>query len=269
MGLPETARVCIMSDFSWGRIGGGVNPTIGCCIITLEDRGNRIAVFEVVLDGGAGETRLPHNPTHARVIQNRQNQLLQLDFNGDKRLLLLLLYAASPLVRLSPFQSGDEGIGQRGLRVEEGAGGGGEAVEGDVEAKLKGSALERVRRLMRLRFEASPSEEAGSGTQQGGGDMQRSDLSVAAAPGQAERVLQHGSGLRRERLLRCASSCTHNLAHTPPPTPPLSLRDLTLLSSRTKTCNWETLALSSMYPPPLNQPTVRLAKLYSCVCVCV
>lgn len=112
--------------------------------------------------------------------------------------MVVLLYAAAALVGLGTFEGGDEGIGEGGLGVEEGAGGGGEAVEGDVEAELEGAALERVvgGLVVRLRLEAGAAEEAGAGAQESGGDMKRGELSVAAAAGQAEGVLEHGGSLR-------------------------------------------------------------------------
>lgn len=46
---------------------------------------------------------------------------------------------------LSPLEGGDEGVGERRLRGWRGGGlGGGEAIEGDAEAELEGSALKRM-----------------------------------------------------------------------------------------------------------------------------
>lgn len=151
--------------------------------------------------------------------------MVQFYFDGYEGLLLLLLfYAASSLVGLGAFQGGDEGVRERRLGVEERARRRREAVEGDVEAELECAALERVGGLVGLRFETGAAEDAGAGAQQGGGDMERSDLSVAAPPCEGEGVLQHGGGLRGEGLLRCTGSCTHNLANTHPLHPPLEIK---------------------------------------------
>lgn len=80
---------------------------------------------------------------------------------------LLLLDAASPLVGLRSLEGGDEGVGEGGLGVDEGAGGGwwggGEAVEGDVEAELEGAALEGVGGwgVVGVGLEAGSAEEVG------------------------------------------------------------------------------------------------------------
>lgn len=202
MGLPECGRVyegSVGISRRW-RAGGGVDAAGG--VVALEDGGDGVgAVVEIVLDGGAGEASLTHNAADAGIVEDGENELLELDFNGDEgRLLLLvvLLCAAAALVGLGAFEGGDEGIGEGGLGVEEGGWGGGEAVEGDVEAELEGAAVERVvgGLVVRLRLEAGAAEETGAGAQESGGDMEGSDLSVAAAAGQAEGVLQHGGSLR-------------------------------------------------------------------------
>ena len=177
----------------------------------MEDRGGRGGVLEVGLDSGAGEAGLSHDPADAGVIEDRDDELLELDSDGEERLLLVLVElvrmlvgAAAALVGLSALESGDEGVGERGLAVEERAGSGGEAVEGDVEAELKSAALEAwdaLRLRLRLRVEASPSQEAGSGAEKSCGHVEGSDLSMASPPRQPQRVLQNRSSLRCEGLL--------------------------------------------------------------------
>lgn len=103
--------------------------------------------------------------------------------------MLLLLYTAPPLMSLSALEGGNEGVRERGLAsVEERRWGGGEPIEGHIEAELKGSALERVRRLVGMRFEASPPEHRCSGAEQSGGYVEGSDLGMATPSGEAEGV---------------------------------------------------------------------------------
>lgn len=92
----------------------------------------------------------------------------------------------------------------------------GESVEGDIEAELQGSAMERMvmgmvgvkvrRRRMRVGLEAGPPEGAGAEGEESGGDVERSDLSVASPASQGQRVLEHRSSLGGEGLLQSATS---------------------------------------------------------------
>uniref|UniRef100_A0A7C9ANK3 Uncharacterized protein n=1 Tax=Opuntia streptacantha TaxID=393608 RepID=A0A7C9ANK3_OPUST len=96
------------------------------------------------LDGRAREGGFLHDPTNTWVIQDGYDKLLQFDLNRQQGL-LLLLWAASALMGLSPLEGCDEGVGERRLRRWRGGGlGGGEAVERDAEAELEGSTLKRV-----------------------------------------------------------------------------------------------------------------------------
>lgn len=108
---------------------------------------------------------------------------------------VLLLNAASPLVGLRSLEGGDECVGEGGEGLDEGGGGvGGEAVEGDIEAELEGSAVEGVGGgVVGVGGEAGSSEEVsggGGGAEEGGGDMERGDLRVAPPPCEAEGVPQ-------------------------------------------------------------------------------
>lgn len=134
------------------------------------------------------------------------------------RVVILALDAASSLVSLSPFESGDEGVGERGLGMEERGGrrlwrGCWKAVESDVEAKLESSGLKREGSgVMGMRADASAAEERrsrGRGVEEGGGDMKGGDLSMAAAASEVEGVLENRGRLGCEGLLDCASSSSH------------------------------------------------------------
>lgn len=83
-----------------------------------------------------------HHSTDAGIIQDGNDELIELDFNGEDGLLLVLDGAAA-LVSLGALEGGKEGVGD--------GGGGGmwgvgcrEAIESHVEAKLERFALERV-----------------------------------------------------------------------------------------------------------------------------
>jgi hypothetical protein len=103
----------------------------------------------------AGEASLAHDAADAGVVEDGDDELLELNLDGEHRLLLLGLNGAPPLVRLRALECGDERIGE-GRRVvaltvvlvaekRRGPGGGWKAVEGHVEAELEGLALQRVR----------------------------------------------------------------------------------------------------------------------------
>lgn len=68
--------------------------------------------------------------------------------------------------------------------------------------------------MVRMGADACAAEEGGGGGGGGGveescGDMKRSDLGVAAAASEVERVFENGGSLGCESLLDCASSCSH------------------------------------------------------------
>nr|GLL36452.1 hypothetical protein PanWU01x14_012550 [Ipomoea trifida] len=137
---------------------------------------------------------LPHNPTHTRVIQNGDDQLLHLNLHGQNRL-LLALYRPASLVRLGALEGGPEGVGNGralALRPEHGARrGSGEAVEGNIEAKLQSFALERVR----MGLQASAAKQAGRRGEHGVCHVERGDLSVAAPPSERHGLFYHGCSL--------------------------------------------------------------------------
>lgn len=48
-------------------------------------------LFNIVFDSSAGEASLSHDSTNTRVIKNRDNEMLKLNFNGKKRMLVLMM----------------------------------------------------------------------------------------------------------------------------------------------------------------------------------
>lgn len=123
-------------------------------------------------------------------------------------------------MRLRALECGDESVGNGRMGVDERRRGGRrrgcrKAVECDVEAELEGAALEgEGGGMVRVGTGACAAEEGGGGRGGGGveescGDMKRSDLGVAAAASEVERVFENGGGLGRQSLLDCASSCSH------------------------------------------------------------
>ncbi|PON79520.1 hypothetical protein PanWU01x14_012550, partial [Parasponia andersonii] len=138
------------------------------------------------------------NPADARIIQDGDDELFKLDFDGQERLsllmVLLLFDGATSLVSLSSLEGSDESVGERWLvvRMEERASTGRKPVESHVEAELKSSALERlmndilimvVNVVLMMRFETSPPQETSSRGEQSGSHMKRSDLSMASPLG--------------------------------------------------------------------------------------
>ncbi|WVZ21521.1 hypothetical protein V8G54_008843 [Vigna mungo] len=158
MVLPEGTGCVVLT----GRRRARRRENTARSVVTLENRRCGRSVLYVALNSSARETSLSHNPANTRVIKDRYNELFKLDLDGEKWLLLLLLNAASSLVSLSSLECSNESIGERRLCVEQRARCCWEPVEGDIEAKLKGSALKRVRCLVWLRFETSPSQGTGS-----------------------------------------------------------------------------------------------------------
>ncbi|KAM1255843.1 hypothetical protein ACFX2J_029788 [Malus domestica] len=63
--------------------------------------------LQVVLDVGAGETCLSHDSADTWVDKDGDDELLELDFDGEER--LLLLDVASSLMGLGSLEGGDEG----------------------------------------------------------------------------------------------------------------------------------------------------------------
>lgn len=151
---------------------------------------DRNSLLHVGLDLGAGETGFSHDTANARIIKNGDDKLLDLDLEGENGLLLVLNGAAA-LVGLSPLEGCNEGVGEGrevGLRGEErGRGGGGEAVEGDVEAELEGFALQGVG----MGLKASPLQQTCRRSKHGACYMKRGHLGVAAPPSQAHRLLHN------------------------------------------------------------------------------
>lgn len=102
----------------------------------------------------------------------------------------------------------EEGGGRRWWRRR------GKAVECDIEAELESSALEREGSgMVRMRTDASAAKEGGGrggGVEESGGDMKRSNLSMATAASEVKRVFENGGRLGCEGLLDCASSSAHH-----------------------------------------------------------
>ncbi|KAF7837968.1 hypothetical protein G2W53_006450 [Senna tora] len=171
-----------------------------CLLLTSTSRSNLICT---------GEASLTHDSANAGVIKDGNDELLKLKFNSSgttqEGLLLGLVDASSSaMVGLGPFEGGDESIGERRVVVVvvERRGSGGEAVEGNVEAELEGSALKRVRRVG---VEAGGAEGAGAEGEESGGHVERSEVGMASAASQGQRVLQHRSSLWCESVVQSRS----------------------------------------------------------------
>lgn len=122
-------------------------------------RRGRGGVFDVVFDSGAGEAGLAHDAADAGVVEDGDDEVVELDLEGEERGVGLVVEGrAAALVRLGALEGRDEGVGE-GWGGEE-RGGRGEAVEGDIEAKLEGARVEWVRGV---RVEAGASEEGERG----------------------------------------------------------------------------------------------------------
>lgn len=137
----------------WGGGGGGGGGT-GSSKATQSNWGRRNigcgwgihGLLNGGLDSRAGEASLAHYPANAGVIEYGDDELLKLDLDSEKRL-LLLLRAAAALVRLGALKSGHESIGDGGFKAWGDVLGGWEALKCDAEAELKSSALEWVGRI--------------------------------------------------------------------------------------------------------------------------
>uniref|UniRef100_A0A804UMF9 Uncharacterized protein n=1 Tax=Zea mays TaxID=4577 RepID=A0A804UMF9_MAIZE len=114
-------------------------------------------LLHVGLHLGAGEASLAHHAADAGVVEDGHHELLQLDLDGEHRL-LLALHGPAPLVRLRALERRHERVGQ-GRRVvvvvvvvavpaeqrrRGDRGRRGEAVQRHVEAQLQRLALQRV-----------------------------------------------------------------------------------------------------------------------------
>jgi len=122
------------------RGGGGVGRGRVVCF------DGRDGLLDVGLHLGAGEAGLAHDAADAGVIEDGDDELLQLDLDGEHGL-LLRVDGPPALVRLRALEGGDERVGERrrvvdvAVPAEERRGRGRQAVERDVEAELQRLAL--------------------------------------------------------------------------------------------------------------------------------
>lgn len=79
-----------------------------------------VVFFNVGFDSSAREASLSHDTADTRVVKNGNDEMLELNFDGEKRVLLLLLVVvveggggggATALVGLGALESSNEGVG--------------------------------------------------------------------------------------------------------------------------------------------------------------
>lgn len=79
-----------------------------------------VVFFNVGFDSSAREASLSHDTADTRVVKNGNDEMLELNFDGEKRVLLLLLLVvveggggggATALVGLGALESSNEGVG--------------------------------------------------------------------------------------------------------------------------------------------------------------
>lgn len=175
------------------------------------------------LDVVASETGFAEDTTHDRVVENRENEVLEFDFQQRRRLMLLLLHhlhkveaiRVAPLVCLGALYGGHEGVRDRGTLVARtavrpaGSFCCGEAVEGDADGELEGAELETGG------VGATPAASAGVAKRCGGEREERGDgvegggLGVAAAAGNRDGIVERTRRLVRQTLPRGAYRRRH------------------------------------------------------------
>ncbi|WVZ75128.1 LOW QUALITY PROTEIN: hypothetical protein U9M48_023215, partial [Paspalum notatum var. saurae] len=103
----RTARARVLRRGGGGAGGGGGGSRTVC----LNRR--HYGLLDVGLDLGAGEAGLAHDAAHAGVVEDGDDELLQLNLDGEHGLLLLLrVHGAPALVGLRALEGGDERVGE-------------------------------------------------------------------------------------------------------------------------------------------------------------
>ena len=182
------------------------------------------------LDVGAPKTRFTKDPTHDRVVEDRQNEVLELDLQKRRRSLIELRVLVivdlhkvegvrvAALVGLGALDGSHEGVRHRrsvvvtgGAAAAAGGGfGGGEAVEGDADGELEGAELEAGGDGGGGAGSADGIAEGGGREGQEGGDgVEGGRLRVATAARHRHGVVESTRRLVRQALPRCANRHRH------------------------------------------------------------
>lgn len=176
-------------------------------------------LLDGVLDGGGGEGGLAHDAADGGIVEDGEHELLQLDLDGEERL-LRRLRAAPALLGLRALERRDERVGH-GRRLSRPAGlgagrHGGQPVERDGEAELESAAVERVRATgggggapRGGGPRAGLAEQAGRRGEERGGDVERRGGDVPPSRRLVHGSRQRGGRVRRERLLDGAEIRPH------------------------------------------------------------